>query len=800
MSTITIQFRYLTGLKRDIFRNARLVGSWDGSGLYSQNWTESSMAAGTAGDGCPCFTAAVALDASQVGKQFQWGVRLDGPAGANLWGIPTEVNDRNSSERYREFTLSADGSSARQEFFLTYGRRLGARKHFAPGSAAPGLRFSVWAPNAQAVDVVFGKRDNGYIADDGDGIDPARPAIALAESGDEIWRTETIPDFSAFEGAPYMYRIKSAEGQVVYRTDIFSHNQIGRGSVDPGGAHFTGDPSTLDGTKGCSLVQDLDTVAEEFGIAGGTRIPEPAFWATEFTPALAVPNRVEDLIIYELHVNALGAGKTRPGDLRDAMNLLPYLSDLGVNAVELLPMSEYSGGFGWGYGDTHHFTVESSAGGRDEYKHFVRACHQRGIAVIQDVCYNHFDLNASRDEWQYDSSAPEKNIYYWYEGVPSDHASPDQGYVQNGSSGFAPRYWEETVRHLFISSAALFVDEFHVDGLRVDLTEAMHGENSLNFPNGPSVPDANIFGQKVLREWSRTLEMINPNAMRIAEDHSGWPAVTQSPDVGGLGFDATWFAAFYHNLIGDADSAGGRARLLENAGFGGDGPLDFEQFAGALFQSQSNNVVYHESHDEAGNDNGTQRTIMVAVNGSPLIGTTRDFAEARSRVAFALSVLSAGTPMFFMGEEIGAQQPYHYDTFLSHREDLHGDRKGAGARLFLFYQDIIQFCRQHPATRSRSIDIIHVIGANRLIAFTRTAGTDQLLVVASLRNQPYTDGYVLQTDPSRLPDGNWREVFNSDATQYGGAGVGNFGADVPASGGRIQVRVPANGVLMLHRH
>jgi 1,4-alpha-glucan branching enzyme len=99
------------------------------------------------------------------------------------------------------------------------------------------------------------------------------------------------------------------------------------------------------------------------------------------------------------------------------MALLDYLTALGVNAVELLPVSEFSGNLAWGYGDTHHFVIESSAGGRDKYKHFVRECHRRGIAVIQDVVYNHYDSQAERAQWQYDSTAPEQNIYYWYEGI-----------------------------------------------------------------------------------------------------------------------------------------------------------------------------------------------------------------------------------------------------------------------------------------------------------------------------------------------------------------------------------------------
>ena len=322
------------------------------------------------------------------------------------------MNDADASDRYREFAFEPTAAEQTQDFYLTYGRRLGARKCFSSDSGAPGLRFSVWAPNAQRVEVVFGMPTIGYIADDGDGIDPARPVLSLRRGPMGTWDSDILPDFAPFEGAPYMYCITNAQGRTVYRTDIFSRDQIGRGGTDPAGAHFSGDPSSLDGTKSCSLVVSADSVARDFGASDGPRVSDGEFWQTDFTPGLAVPSRIEDLIIYELHVNALGAGRTGPGTLANAVDLIPYLADLGVNAVELLPMSEYSGGFGWGYGDSHHFVIESAAGGRDEYKHFVRECHRRGIAVIQDVCYNHFDVNAVRDEWQYDSDAPEQNIYY----------------------------------------------------------------------------------------------------------------------------------------------------------------------------------------------------------------------------------------------------------------------------------------------------------------------------------------------------------------------------------------------------
>jgi hypothetical protein len=196
MATLTVEFRYLTGLPPSIFRNARLTGNWDAQGRSSDTWSERPMTPDTAEDGCPCFTATVEFAASAVGSRFRWGVRLDGPPGANLWGVPTEVNDMSSTERYREFELR-EGSPQRQDFYFTYARRLGARKYFTSTLAAPGLRFSVWAPNAQAVEVVFDKLASGYIADDGHGIDPARPVLTLTGASGKASFSPTSPPSGA---------------------------------------------------------------------------------------------------------------------------------------------------------------------------------------------------------------------------------------------------------------------------------------------------------------------------------------------------------------------------------------------------------------------------------------------------------------------------------------------------------------------------------------------------------------------------------------------------------------------------
>jgi 1,4-alpha-glucan branching enzyme len=787
---ITVRFTYLTGLKRNIFRNAQLAGSWN-------HWARTPMTPVTGDDGCPAFTATLTFPDYRAGENHHWGVQFDGPGGSNTWGISLEVNDAEAQDRTRRVSFPAAGQAADEHYHFTYARRLGAQKWY-PDAGPPRLCLRVWAPNALEVAVVFGRVDNGYITNSGGGADPARPALPLVQVGEGIWEGVAAGTFCEHVGVPYMFRIKNAQGDTVYRTDIHSRWQIGRGGHNPDGGPWSAHPDELDGTVSCSVVIDQDVVRREFEPATEppALITDDEFWAHEFSSGKPVPTRLNDLVIYELHIGSLGHPGSGPGTLADAVAFLDYLSSLGVNAVELLPMSEFSGTLSWGYGDTHHFVIESSAGGRDKYKHFVRECHRRGIAVIQDVVYNHFDGNAERAQWQYDSTAPEQNIYYWYEGKSADHPFPEGGYLNNGSSGYTPCFWHEQVRQLFISSAAEFVEEFHIDGLRVDLTQALHRDNSLN-ANGSGVKAANQFGAKFLREWSRTLKMLRPSILLIAEDHTGWDAVTKTPNAGGLGFDATWFAEFYHALVGDANT--GAARVLREAGFGHDGPLPLQAFAGELLKTRAGKVAYHESHDEAGNAENSARTVLVAVNHAPLLGATRAVAEARCRVVAGLSMLSAGAPMFFMGEEVAAQKAAKYNTIGTSKEDLHGERAGDGAKMFRYYQDLIRLRRSNPAAKSHHLDVIHAWDPSRVIAFTRREGSNDLLVIACLRNIPYWDGYVIDTSSDRLPSGGWQETFNSDAAIYGGHDIGNFGAVIPVWNGRIQLWLPANSLLVLQR-
>ncbi|KAH7397134.1 glycoside hydrolase superfamily [Pyrenochaeta sp. MPI-SDFR-AT-0127] len=326
----------------------------------------------------------------------------------------------------------------------------------------------------------------------------------------------------------------------------------------------------------------------------------------------------------------MGLGRATGGDLDDAIQILDHLRKHCVNAVELLSMAEFDGNVGWGYGNTHHFCVESSAGGRDKYRH---------LNLLEAISTT----------------------------IPPDLLT---------NSG------------TFTSGAAFLVEEMHVDGFRVDLTDAIHRNNKL-YVDGRELGHANVYGQNFLCQWSRTLRMIKPAVILIAEDRTGWDAITKPSTQGGLGFQAKWDLGFYHCLIGDSDYSGGWPRLFFNAGLGENDALQFDHLSEALYNTRYYRVIVPESRDEAGNAGGPARTIVVAVNHAPLFGPTRTVAKARYVLCYGLSLLSAATPVFFMGEEVGAQQPYRYNNFLHRREDIIALRDGIGRPMFHFFKDLI---------------------------------------------------------------------------------------------------------------
>lgn len=861
MAQVHVRFVYEIGLRRIPFHNPLwLRGSW-ANGRQSNDWSNTPMDLKTGTDGCPAYTVVVAFESDQIGQTFTWGVG-SGRTAPDDWLIMTEVRDMNSTDRLQSFTLAGQDNPD-QVYRLSISRRLGAQKYFPSGTGEPQLRFAVWAPNAAAVDVVIGRIwleanqltltpfnppgsveesaqvktiHGGYIANDGDGILPGGGnVIPMKRDVDGVWLSnpaKPLP-FAHYDHRPYMYRVKRDDGSVVFRTDICSRCQIGGGTEDPqGGAHFTGLTMNLNGKRSCSVVVDPDTVTREDMIsAQPSRIwPEKfigadEFWAGLERPAqvhgLTYPGGIQDLVIYELHLGSLGFGHNAAGSLDDALKLLDYLTDLGVNAVELLPLSEFGGGTeNWGYATSHYFAVEYAGGGRDHFKLFVRECHRRGIAVIMDVVYNHYAHDAERAEWLFDTTDHGRNAYYWYEGRPSDYPAFDAavgpgqrgygGYLDNLSTAFAPRYWEETVRKTLISSAVTLMDEFNVDGFRVDQTTSIHAYN-VRHADGQSVNAANAFGVKMLREFSRTLRTIRPGVILMAEDHSGWNGVTTPISDGGLGFDAAWNADYHHHLVGQ-NYGTNYAKLIPTAAFGTNAPLAMDWFAEALGASGQNKVVYHTSHDEAGNadkdnpdpDKRTHRTIVLAVRAKPtddIRGLTREYAEARCRFAAGVTLLSAGTPLILFGEEVGFQKDLIYDAVLNNREDLVGYSTDGnhGKFLFQFYQDLIRMRLGNAGLRSRNIKILHVHNANRVVAFKRWNDGQEFLILASLNDTPFNSPTYIIEHPDIWEGSRWREMFNSDSERYRGANIGNFGMTLVGQPGRFEAVIPANGFVVFAR-
>ncbi|CAK7007780.1 MAG: 1,4-alpha-glucan branching enzyme GlgB [Desulfovibrio sp.] len=783
MGTGSVLFVYHTGYPDAIFHTAILHGSWDADGRFSETWSAIPMEAFIDDAGCPAFKALVSFDIVENGKEFAWGVTLDAADRKNIWGV-TIGNGATAPDNMPRRFFVLQGDVERQEYLALPQRYLGANKYFPEGGGEPGIRFTVWVPRAQKAElVVAAANSGGYIRDDGTGI---HAVYSMTGDASGIWSTDVkdpaFADYAAWIDAPYMFRITRDDGSTAYRTDIYSRLQAGSGGVNPATGEWSGRAEDLECTKSCSVVADPDVSPD----------------VADADPLRPVPTNVQDMVIYEMHIGALGGPGAPdapgiPGTLDDAEAMLDYLSDLGVNAIELLPVSDFEGAAGWGYGSSHFYANKYDRTGRGKFKRFVRECHRRGMAVIVDVVYNHYSPDSERVHWMYDSARHDGNAYYYYHGKQEDYPEmPEGGYCDNYSTGYLPNVGEERVRAMMIGSAAALALDCRVDGFRMDLTQALHSFNVLHADGSPCA-EANEAGIRFMREWVRTLRLFKPGLFLLAEDHSGWNKMAASPATGGIGFDATWWVDWYHQLVGDASQDSSRARLLVNAGYGTKAPLKMDAFAG-MIPAAARRIVYSESHDEAGNSEGSRRNIEVAVN-NMLFDNTRGWGEARCKVAAGVTLLAAGTPMFFMGGEVGAQKPYRHGDFLDNREDFASLRAGTGANLFAFHQGLIRLRHENPALRSPLAEVVKVHNRNRVILFRRWFGDEEFLVAVSFNNnalENYAFGH------RALRGKKWKEIFSSDAACYGGGGLHNEG-EADGTEGIVTLRIPANSVTVFAR-
>lgn len=316
MATIKVTFEYYSGVKHKAFRNVRLLGGWTDKGEPSSKMRALPMIPIQASDGCPAFQTEVQFDSAQVGRTFEWSVMVDVPGRPNVRGIMTEDGDFESSTMNRSFVLGESGSVER--YWLSHGHRLGANKFHTPGRDKPGLQFSVWAPNAQKVETVIAADEkSGYIWNDGRNVGQT---LAMSRDEDGIWHTdsndEALADFQAWVGRCYMFRITRDDGSVAYRSDLYSRCQCGTGGKNPEeDDDWDGSYQDLDPTKSCSVVTDSDIVAASlrgYGQPGEVELDEDDFWSHEFNPLRPMPSRIEDMVIYEMHVGGWVMAMTAP--------------------------------------------------------------------------------------------------------------------------------------------------------------------------------------------------------------------------------------------------------------------------------------------------------------------------------------------------------------------------------------------------------------------------------------------------------------------------------------------------------
>jgi 1,4-alpha-glucan branching enzyme len=450
--------------------------------------------------------------------------------------------------------------------------------------------------------------------------------------------------------------------------------------------------------------------------------------------------------VYEVHL-----GSWRPGlsylDL--AEELTRYVSELGFTHVEFLPVAEHPFGGSWGYQVTSYYAPTSRFGSPDEFRHLVDRLHQAGIGVILDWVPAHFP----RDEWalaRFDGTA----LY--------EHADPRRGeHPDWGTLIFD--YGRPEVRNFLVANAIYWLEEFHVDGLRVDAVASMlyldysraEGAWTPNVRGGRENLDAVSFLQEVNATCYRRV----PGIMMIAEESTAWPGVTRPVHLGGLGFGFKWNLGWMHDTL----TYMSHDPLFRH--------YHHNEITFSLMYAFSENFLLPLSHDEVVHGKGS---LLGKMPGDEW----RRFAGLRALLAYMWA--HPGKQLLFMGSEFGQGAEWSaergLDWWLLDFEVHEGVRRLVG--------DLNRAYRATPALweLDSSPEGFGWIDANdaagNVLSFLRMAGrggdtASAAGVIACIANFA---GHPHEAYRVGLPSaGRWRELVNTDAYDYGGSGTGNLG-------------------------
>ncbi|MFW6161991.1 MAG: alpha-amylase family glycosyl hydrolase [Planctomycetota bacterium] len=484
--------------------------------------------------------------------------------------------------------------------------------------------------------------------------------------------------------------------------------------------------------KGDQTLSRIDPYARQVtSSVGNGVVHDPAFdWGDD---AFEMPPWHE-LVIYELHPGTFGAAEGEvPATFEDAIGRLDHLRRLGVNAVQIMPAAEFAGDVSWGYNPAHIFAVESAYGGPAALKEFVKQAHAQGFAVILDVVYNHLgpsDLSL----WKFDG---------WGEGDCGGIYFYNDARAQTLWGDTRPDYGRPEVRRFLRDNALMWLEDYHIDGLRWDGTLYIRTVHGRRDAPADELPD----GWGLMREINAEIRRRFPRRLCIAEDLQDNEWLTRDVAAGGAGFGAQWDARFVHPVraaVIGAEDAGRRMETIREA--------LAHAYNGEPFQR----VIYSESHDEVAS--GKARVPYEISPDEP----DSWFAQKRSTLAAALVFTAPGIPMLFQGQEFLQGEWFRDDA------PLDWDQSEEFRGIVLLYRDLIHW-RLNCAGATRGLcghhlAVHHVNESEKVIAFHRWeegGPGDDVVVVANFANQAY-DAYEIGVPR----DGEWKVRLNSDWTGY----------------------------------
>jgi len=456
-----------------------------------------------------------------------------------------------------------------------------------------------------------------------------------------------------------------------------------------------------------------------------------------------------ELVIYELHIGTFNDQEfdDQPGKFSSISARLGHLKKLGVNAIQIMPVGEFAGDRSWGYNPAHIFSVEIAYGGPLAFKRFVKRAHQEGIAVILDVVYNHLGPS-DLDLWQFDGWCEnDRGGIYFYN---DDRATTPWGETR-------PDYGRGEVRQYILDNAYMWLEEYHVDGLRYDSTiyiRTVNGSSDRDLPDGWSL----------LQAINTLVTQKFPGRIAIAEDLQNNKWLTKDVGAGGAGFGSQWDANFVHPI---------RQAVIATQ----DEQRSIVAIRDAICYRYNDDafdrVIYSESHDEVAN--GRARVPQEISPNDP----KGWYAQKRSTLAAAMVFTAPGIPMLFQGQEF-LEGGWFRDTVpvdWDQRDEFHG--------IVRLYRDLIRLrLNRDGFTRGlcgQFTQVYHLNDERKAIAFHRWdkgGSADDVVVVANFLRDAQ-DGYVIGFPAV----GTWKLRFNSDWQGYNDDFKNHPSTDVIAESG-----------------